>query len=220
VRAVVWRSVALAVAVMALLVFGIWFGLAQIALTGIGWLDVVIDFASGIGVLILAWFLFPAAFSITASFYLDTVAAAVEAAHYPALPAPRHVPVAEEIATGLRFTALALAVNVLLLPVYIALLFFPPFNGIVFFGVNGYLLGREYFELAALRRLPAADVRRLWRAHRPRLITGGIVIAVLLSVPLLNLVAPIVATAFMVHLLHGLRPEASQTGSGRTGSGA
>jgi uncharacterized protein involved in cysteine biosynthesis len=103
---------------------------------------------------------------------------------------------------GLRFTLVALAVNIALLPVYLALLFFPPFYGVVFYAINGYLLGRQYFELAALRRLPADEVRRAWRANRGWLVIGGIVVALLLSVPVINLLAPIVGTAFMVHLFH------------------
>jgi uncharacterized protein involved in cysteine biosynthesis len=76
----------------------------------------------------------------------------------------------------------------------------------VFYGVNGYLLGREYYELVALRRLPAVPLRGRWRAERPRLVLAGAIIAFLLTVPVLNLVAPIIATAFMVHLFHGRTP--------------
>jgi uncharacterized protein involved in cysteine biosynthesis len=205
VQRVLWLSILLALVVMAALIVGAWVLLANIDLTGVGWLDTVIDFASGIGVVILAWFLFPAAASIMVSFFLDTVADAVEDAHYPHLPPPRRVPVGEEIWTGVRFTAFALALNILLLPVYVFLLFFPPFNAIVFYGVNGYLLGREYFELAALRRLRPEDVRGVWRANRPRLVMGGMLVALLLTIPLVNLLAPVVGTAFMVHLFHGLR---------------
>ncbi len=199
-----WLSVLLAIGVLVLLVLGAWLGLSQIRLTGNGWVDAVIDFAGGIGAVVLAWFLFPAAVSLTASFFLDAVAAAVEETHYPFLPPARSVPLGEEIATGLRFTAVALAINLLLLPVYLALLFFPPLYGVVFYAVNGYLLGREYFELAALRRLTPGEVHRAWRANRGRLVTGGVVVALLLSVPVVNLLAPLVATAFMVHLFHGL----------------
>jgi CysZ protein len=202
---VLWLSVLLALAVLAALILGAWYGLAEIQLSGNWWLDTIIDFAGGIGTVVLAWFLFPAAVSIVASFFLDAVADAVEETHYPRLPAPRRVPLGEEIAVGVRFTALALAINIALLPVYLALLFFPPFYGIVFYAINGYLLGREYFELAALRRLPANEVRQVWRANRARLVMGGIVVAVLLTVPVINFLAPIVATAFMVHLFHGLR---------------
>lgn len=200
-----WLTVLLAFASMAALVLAVWFAVSQIDETGIGWLDTVIDFASGIGILFVAWFLFPVAITGIGSFFLDGVAAAVEERSYPGLPPARDVALAEEIWSGVRFTGFALLLNIVLLPVYIALLFFPPFYGIVFYGVNGYLVGREYYELVALRRLPPQRVRQTWRMRRTRLVLAGAAMAFLLTVPVLNLVAPILATAAMVHLFHDRR---------------
>jgi uncharacterized protein involved in cysteine biosynthesis len=73
--------------------------------------------------------------------------------------------------------------------------------------LNGYLLGREYFELVATRRLPGPTVAALRRRLRARLWLAGMVIAALLAVPVFNLVAPVVAIAFTVHLFEGLRRE-------------
>lgn len=203
VRRAMWLTVLIALASMAALVVAVWIVVANVDETGIGWLNTVIDFASGIGIVLVAWFLFPVAVTGIGSFFLDGVARAVEERSYPGLPPPREVGLGEEIWSGVRFTAFALLINIVLLPVYIALLFFPPFYGIVFYGVNGYLLGREYFELVALRRLPPAELRRHWRASRGRFVLAGALIAFVLTVPVLNLVAPILATAFMVHLFHG-----------------
>ncbi len=80
-----------------------------------------------------------------------------------------------------------------------------PLNLFVFYLLNGYLLGREYFELVAARRFDAAGVRRLRRKYRGRVMLAGVVIAFLLTVPIVNLVTPIVATGFMLHVFERLR---------------
>ena len=96
---------------------------------------------------------------------------------------------------------------------YLLLFFLPPLYALIFYGVNGYLLGREYFEQVALRRLDPAAARMLRRAHQGQVLLAGVVIAFLLTVPLVNLIAPIVATAFMLHLVTGLtRPGAQAKG--------
>jgi uncharacterized protein involved in cysteine biosynthesis len=75
----------------------------------------------------------------------------------------------------------------------------------VFYALNGYLLGREYFELVALRRLDESSTRALRKAYQGSIFLSGVMIAVLTSVPLVNLAAPVIATAFMVHLFESLR---------------
>ncbi|HEX3500575.1 MAG TPA: EI24 domain-containing protein, partial [Stellaceae bacterium] len=97
---------------------------------------------------------------------------------------------------------LGIALNLLALPAYLLL---PGLNLVLFYALNGWLLGREYFELVALRRLDAGEVRLLWRAHRLRLVAGGAAIAFLLTLPLVNLAAPLIAALFMLHLVERLR---------------
>jgi uncharacterized protein involved in cysteine biosynthesis len=75
----------------------------------------------------------------------------------------------------------------------------------VFYGLNGYLLGREYFETIALRRLSAGEAKELWRKEKRRIFAAGVLITVMLTIPFLNLVAPVVATAFMLHLFQAMR---------------
>jgi CysZ protein len=162
--------------------------------------------AAGIfAVLIASFFLFPAVMVLALSFLLDDVAAAVERQYYPTLPPARPQPVGEAVAGALVFAGVTVALNLLFLPIYLLLLFAPPLNLFVFYLLNGYLLGREYFELVAVRRLDAAGVKRLRRGHRGHILLAGAIIAFLLTVPLLNLVTPIVATGFMLHVFEGLR---------------
>jgi CysZ protein len=134
--------------------------------------------------------------ALVASFFLDDIAGQVEAADYPADPPGRPVPAWSAIFNAIGFFGAVIAVNL----VCLALLVVPGINLAAFFIGNGYLLGREYFELAALRFRPMAQVRVLRRQHRGTLFLGGMIIAGLLAVPLVNLLTPLFATAFMVHL--------------------
>jgi uncharacterized protein involved in cysteine biosynthesis len=90
----------------------------------------------------------------------------------------------------------------LALPVY---LLAPGINVLLFLGLNGYLFGREYFEVVALRRLDVVGARRMRQRFGARVFIGGVVIAALFALPLVNLVAPVIATAFMVHIFQELR---------------
>jgi uncharacterized protein involved in cysteine biosynthesis len=200
VRAVLWKSLSLALLVLALLAIGLWFLVAWLAHFDIGWLNKLVEFAAGFGVVILAWFLFPAAVTSTLGVFLDQVSEAVEQRHYPHLPRARPQSWGEIIRQTFAFTAVALGLNLLLLPFYLLLIWFPPAYAALFYGVNGYLLGREYFEQVAMRRLDPEGARRLRLAHQGRILLAGIAIAFLLTVPVLNLIAPVLATAFMSHL--------------------
>ncbi|HJT05910.1 MAG TPA: EI24 domain-containing protein [Stellaceae bacterium] len=189
--------------------------LSRLHLAGIPWLDTTIEIAGSLAALVLAWALFPAMTMLILGFFLDRVVAAVERRHYPELPPARHIGIGEAVVSALRILALALVVNLVLLPVY----FLPPINLFIYYGLNGYVVGREYFELVALRRLDGAAARAMWRWHRGRLILAGVVIVFLLSLPLFNLVAPVVAAAFMLHVFEGLRRASVETFATRGGTG-
>lgn len=165
------------------------------------WLDTAVDVLGGLATLAVTWLLFPAVVSTTIALFLEGVAGAVEARHYPGRGPARAQGVAGIIAGSARFFAVLVVLNL----VALAFLLVPPVFPFVFYGINGYLLGREYFELVALRRLSPEAADALRRAHGRRVTTAGVAIAVILTVPLVNLVAPIVGTAAMVHLFEDLR---------------
>ncbi len=164
----------------------------------------VAAWGAGLAGVALATLLFPGLVSALVGVWLDDIAAAVEARHYPHLPPPRRIPLSEAVAMPVRLAAWTVAVNILLLPLYLVLLFVPPLNLVVFYGVNGRLLGREYFETVALRRLAPAQVAALRRAHGGTLWATGAITAALLTVPILNMLAPVIGTAAMVHVLQKL----------------
>jgi uncharacterized protein involved in cysteine biosynthesis len=186
--------------------------LSWLDLTGLTWLDPVLAAAGSAVVLVLAWLLFPAAVGLILGLFAEEVIELVERRHYPDLPRAPGMKLAAQAYTGARFVLVALPLNLIALPVYLI----PGANLPVYLALNGYLLGREYVELVAGQRLPLREVARLRREQRGRLWLAGAVIAVMLLLPLFNLVAPVVAIAFMVHLV---TPRISRP-AGRTLGGA
>ncbi len=176
--------------------------LARTALFEWGPLNWLVDILGGLAVLVLSWLLFPIVVTIVMGFFLERIAAAVEALHYPGSGPARHSSAAEAVATTVRLMAITLLLNLLALPVYILA---PGINLFVFLGINGYLFGREYFEVVALRRLDPIAARAARRSVAGRVFVAGVVIAGLFAIPLVNLVAAVIATAFMVHLMARMR---------------
>jgi CysZ protein len=213
VRAVVWKSLAGALLSFAILAVLFWYLGGWMASGLVHWVDWVAHAGTILLTLILVWFLFPVAVTALASFFLDEVAEAVEDRYYPGRPAPRSQSLVAQLLGTLRFAAVALFLNLVLVPIYLILLVFPPLYLVVFYAVNGYLLGREYFELVAYRRLDERTADAMRRAYRGRLTLAGMVIAVMLTIPVFNLVAPIAATAFALHLFEAMRQERPLGGS-------
>jgi uncharacterized protein involved in cysteine biosynthesis len=206
-RRVLLLSLLAALALLAALWLGATVLLQLLQFTGFTWLDRIIGVLGSAGALFLAWLLFPAMSAIVMGFFLDRVARAVEQRHYPGLPPPRHQSIGEILNASLRLGLLAIAINLIALPFY----FWPAINLLVYYGLNGYLVAKEYFILIALRRLDVAAASAMWRQYRLRLVVSGIVIAFLLSLPVANLVAPVWAAALMLHLFEGLRSRPAVT---------
>ena len=199
---VIWVSVGAAVLVMALLIWIVAPLITSTVFFQTGWLNALAEAASGIGVILIAWFLFPAVVTLVASTLLEYVSRAVEARHYPDLVKAREQPFSEILIYTLKFTGIVVLVNILVLPLYLLL---PGLNFVLSWAINGYLLGREYFEMVAMRRMLLPEVKALRRRHGGRCFAGGVVIAIMMTIPILNLIAPVVATAFMTHLFEGVR---------------
>ena len=212
-RSVFWKSLGAALGTFIVLWILSWLGLswlgdhlsAWLATQDIGafWRTALEWLASAggfVAVLVTSFFLFPAVMVMIMSMLLDDIAEAVEQRYYPSAPPARPQPWSEIIISGLQLVAITLVLNLLLLPVYLALSFVPPLNAFVFYLLNGYLLGREYFELVAMRQADLPEVKQWRRRFRGRIYLAGIIIAVLLTIPLLNLITPIIATAFRVHV--------------------
>lgn len=138
--------------------------------------------------------------------FVERVACAVEARWYPTKGLPRSTSVRESMWVSLRLLVIGIVVNVVALILYVPLLL----TGLAFllsFVINGYLVGREFFEVVALRRLAPQPASALRRRHRTMVwLTGGL-LAFLYTVPLVNLIVPVLATAVMLHLFESLNAE-------------
>jgi uncharacterized protein involved in cysteine biosynthesis len=110
---------------------------------------------------------------------------------------------------GLRDTVNFLGVLIVANLLAFVLYAFLPFASVfIFWAMNGFLLGREYFTLAAMRRVGRVRARELRKEHSGTIWIAGILMAVPLSVPLINLVIPILGAATFTHLFHALAPPA------------
>jgi uncharacterized protein involved in cysteine biosynthesis len=198
-RVALLRAVGLALGLFMLLLGGLGLLLAHSAITGIGWLDVIADILGGAAALIAAVLLFPAATLAIVPLLLDPVAAAVERAHYPHLPPAKPASAAAQALAGLRLAVLASLLNLLALP---GVLFLPGLGLALFLAINGWLLGREYFELAALRRVGTQEAKTLRRASAGRAFGLGMALAALAMVPFGNLLVPFLGAAAFVHVFH------------------
>ena len=207
-------SLVLATALMVLLV-----GLAYWALTSIdfgtgglfgfslldqavAWLIDTAAFALSV---IVALMLFPAVAVGLQSMFLDSVADAVEARYYPGLPPERRQAIPEIIYTAIRLTVVMLALNFVILFVWLILILFTitaPLAPVPFYLMNSYLLGREYFELLALRRMAPVEANILRKRKLGWNMADGFILTLLFTIPILNLAGPIIAAAYMTHRFH------------------
>ena len=194
-RAVALKTVAISAALFVVLFAALGWAFDAVALVGIGWIDWTIKAVAGAGAVIVAVVLFPLVATMVVGLFLEEFADSVEARHYPGKPPAAGQSLLSSTISASKLVLVALALNVLVSPLYLV----PGLNVFVFYGLNGYLLGREYFELVALRRLEPQEMRRLYGASRWRVFVGGVLVTLLLSVPVVNWVMPMIATAFMVH---------------------
>lgn len=167
----------------------------------VGGLDTALSLAAIPVMLIASAFLMVPVATAFIGIFLDQIAEAVEDRHYPALPPARPVGIVESIIDALQFMGVVIVVNLLALVVY---LIFAPISPLLFWAVNGVLLGREYAQMVALRRLDAAGARQFRRRNRIEIFAAGVLMAVPLTIPVVNLVVPILGAATFTHLFHRL----------------
>ncbi len=194
-----------------LALLALWFGLSEVfqwlALPWIdvllpgapetaGWLQLLASVAVGIGIALGLALLIAPVTAIIAGIFLDDVAELVERTDFPADPPGTPVPTLRSLVLSLKFFGIVVVGNLLAL----MLLLVPGINIAAFFVVNGYLIGREFFEFAAMRFRPEEEAKALRRRNAGTVFLAGLVIAAFMAVPILNLLTPLFACAMMVHL--------------------
>jgi len=163
------------------------------------WLNDLLSLSSFIFMMVLSVFLMVPVASAITSMFLDEVAQAVEDRHYPHLPAVRSVSFGEALRDTINFLGVLVAANVL---AFILYAMFPPTALFIFWALNGFLLGREYFTLAAMRRVGRVGAKKLRAQHAGKIWLAGTLMAIPLSVPLINLLVPILGAATFTHIYH------------------
>jgi CysZ protein len=206
-RSVFWKVLGLTLLVLA----GLWVAIRQLfiylalpwidtLLPGIpdwaGWLGFVFAILAGIGLALALALLIAPVTAIIAGLFLDDVAEVLEKRDYPQDAPGRAMPMGEAIWASLKFFGVIILGNLIAL----LLLLVPGVNLVAFFLVNGYLLGREFFEFAAMRFRTPDEARQLRAKHAATVFTAGLVIALFLAIPFVNLLTPLFAASLMVHL--------------------
>jgi len=181
----------------------------------VGWVGLAAAVVAGIGLAVALAFLIAPVSAIVAGLFLDEVAEAVERYDYPADPPGAAMPPLRSLVISIKFFGVVVAGNVLAL----LLLLVPGVNLIAFFIINGYLLGREFFEFAAMRYLGEEEARALRRRHAGTVFLAGLLVAAFLAVPLVNLATPIFAAAMMVHLFKAVAARDARAAPYSAGAG-
>jgi CysZ protein len=210
-RAVLWRTIGLSlllivaagVALQRLIVHVVGLGGTSLETTfgpqahepvnALAW---ILSFAAGLGIVAGSIFLMPAVTAIVGSFYADRIGDEVEREHYPADAPGKALPLPVALWEGIKTALLAVVIYFCAVP----LVLFAGFGAVIFFIATAYILGREYFELAAMRFRSPAEAKLLRKRNATMVFIGGLLIAAFVSIPIVNLATPLFAMAFMVHL--------------------
>ncbi len=176
--------------------------------TDMGWLNVVRDFAIGLAVLWVGFLLFVPISAIYVGIFLDDVVDAVENRYYPERAGSRRLGLGLASWLGVRLGVYVLFFNILALPIYIITLWIPFMPMLIFYGLNSYLLGWGYYEMVAVRHLGMKESGTHRKSIRGRILAAGLVTTFMFTIPVLNLLAPILGTALLVHLFHFSTPGA------------
>ncbi len=209
-RAILWKSIGLSLALI--IVVGIVLDRLIVQLIGAGGASLestlgpqahapasalawLLSIVTGLGIVAGSVFLMPAVTAVVGSFFADEIGAEVERENYPADAPGRALPLWLASWEGAKTALLALVIYLCAMP----LMLFLGFGAVIFFLATAYILGREYFELAAMRLRPPAEAKLMRKRHAMTVYIAGLFIAAFVSIPIVNLATPLFAMAFMVH---------------------
>ncbi len=163
------------------------------------WLDRVFNAGFGITMGIGGWFMLPVFTVLISGLFQEKVIQRVESAYYPEARANESPNFMAELMHDIRFTVVALILNMIVLPLYLIGIGFA-----ISIALNSYLLGREFFEGVAGYHIGKVEARQLGKKNRRGRYVGGLVITVITLTPVVNLFAPIIGTVWMIHLYHDI----------------
>ncbi|MCJ9429788.1 EI24 domain-containing protein [Kordiimonas marina] len=208
-RKVFITAVSVAAVTLALLMYVLYALWPKGYTSGYDWID---ETGYWLIVLIGSYALFPAIVSMVMGMLTDQIATAVEEEYYPHRVGTRPVPILDMLWGSLKLMLAMIALNLLALVPYLILFLSTAGTGalILFAAINGYLLGREYFEMVAVRHMPLKEVERMRSRYSGKVFMGGAVTAGLFAIPFLNILAPIIGAAVMTHIFQYLKSGEAQ----------
>jgi uncharacterized protein involved in cysteine biosynthesis len=210
-RSILWRSIGMALVLIIVLAFALQRLLSWFATSGAAWAEAmlgpgfetplnvlawIVSIAAGLGVVLGAVFLMPAITSLVASIFVDEIAEHVEIEHYPAERPGVALPFGLAMTEGIKTALLTILVYLIALP----FVFVAGAGFLAFFIATAWLLGREYFELAAMRFRAPAEAKAMRKDNAAVIFAAGLIIAAFVSIPIVNLATPLFGMAFMVHM--------------------
>lgn len=164
------------------------------------WADRLVEIGTGLALLVAFFFLMSPVTAAFAGLFLDQIAEKVEERHYPWDPRGTPLPAGKAVLMPIQFFIVVLLVNLAVLPTV-----FFGFGALVLVAANAYLIGREYFEMVAMRHMPVEEARMLRRENSPAVFFAALLPALMSVVPFVNLVVPLFSTAYFTHLFKSVQ---------------
>jgi CysZ protein len=199
-RSVLLKALGLTLALFIVVLIGVQVMLVSLTQFSWPWADWVLGVGTGLALLLAFFFLMSPVAAAFAGLFLDTIADKVEARHYPQDPRGTPLPTSRAILMALQFFLVVLVVNLAVLPVVLF-----GVGAIALVAANAYLLSREYFEMVAMRHMPAEEAKILRRENGPSVFVAGLLPAAFSLIPIVNLVVPLFSTAYFTHLFKSVR---------------
>ncbi len=194
-RSILWKALGLTALLFMALLLAVEGTISLFASFPWPWLETLVAWVTGLGLFAAFLLLMAPVTAIFAGLFLDDVAELVERRDYPQDPPGRPADFLTALVTGIEFGLLMLAVFLLVLPLWLLAI-----GPAVMVMANAYLMGREFFVMAAMRHMSAREARALRKAHAGQVFAAGLLPALLTHVPFVNLFVPLFATAYFVHI--------------------
>lgn len=208
IKDLIWKSVLLALFVFVLLFFGFSYAMSFIELTDMPKVQKTVEILGYIVFFIMSLMLFPSVLTLISGFFIDSIVD--RTAKENNIRTLRNVPLSESLAISGILAIKGVAVSTALIPVTMLLSWIPFMNFfpvLLYYGINGRLLAKEYFFAIALRYMDKTQADELFNRYRSYWIKAGVIIAVFMTIPLINTISPLVAMTFMQRLFMKKNPD-------------
>ena len=204
IRTILFKTVILSLFSIIMIVYMCWTLFNTHQVFDIWLLGPILSWAWGLIALIFGALLLPPITIIIGSIYSDSIVDHIEKKYYPSRLGMRQIKLSELGFSISKNFCITITVNILLAPLYLIGTFFPIISFLIFYSVNGYLIGKELFETVASRHLEMKDRYLLKKQNNSKVIIGGIIMVGISTIPILNLIAAVLGIVFMTHFFHSL----------------